>query len=70
MLRAFFDKAKTFDFMNFRVKLFYPKISPLFLSFVFGGGDEKMQFDPLFQEKSLQKYLSGYSVQNLPGKIS
>ena len=54
MLRAFFDRAKTFDLMNFRVKLIYPKISPLFFVFCLwggGGGDEKMQFDPLFQEK-------------------
>ena len=58
MLRAFFDKAKTFDFMNFRVKLFCPKIGPLFFVFCLGGGEgrggggvEKMQFDPLFQEK-------------------
>ena len=64
--------------MHFRVKLFCPKIGPLFLSFVFRGkggergeGGGKMQFDPLFQEKkSLQKYLYGYSVQILPGKIT
>ena len=36
-----------------------------------GLGVKKMRFDLLFQEKkSLPRYLYGYSVQNLPAKIS
>ena len=36
-----------------------------------GLGGKKMRFDLLFQEKkSLPRYLYGYSVQNLPRKIT
>ena len=38
MLKAFFAKAKTFDFMHFRVKLFSPKIDPLFFGLLSLGG--------------------------------
>ena len=70
VLKGFFAKAKTVEFVQFRVKHFYPKIDPLFLDFCLwgggggegggggggGGGVKKMRFDPLFQEKkSLQR---------------
>ena len=75
MLEGFFAEAKTVEFVQLRVKLFCPKIDPLFWDFCLWGGGEglgvkKMRFDLLFQEKkSLPRYLYGYSVQNLPGKI-
>ena len=38
MLKGFFAQAKTVEFMQLRVKLFCPKIDPLFWDFCLWGG--------------------------------